>query len=103
MEKNSAMAERQSNSRYIASFMQSLVGKSFEGLVCFSTKEKIFFFLRQFGIQGVCNHKGGHERRLKRRKRSHLKDNELLKMGNKIKVKLMTADTLSGDLSFELE
>ena len=103
MEKNSAMAERQSNSRYIASFMQSLVGKSFEGLVCFSTKEKIIFFLRQFGIQGVCNHKGGHEKTLKRRKRSHRKDNELIKIGNKIKVKLMTADTLSGDLSFELE
>ena len=103
MERNSMMAERQSNHRYIAYFFKALVGENFEGIVYSLTKNLIFFFVREFSLQGKCQKKENHKFARKRARAKHLKNNKLVKVGDKIKIRLVATDPLSGNLYFELE
>ncbi len=105
MERNSAAAERKSNYRHIVNAMKSLIGESFEGLVYFTIKDRIFFLLKELCIQGTCliSNEKFHKYHSKRKRVKHKRQKKLLDIGHKIKVRLIAADPLSGNLSFELE
>ena len=103
MERNSSLAERRTNQRYIASFMEDSVGKIFDGIVYSYSKYLIFFFLRQFGIQGTCHKKRYYNQYHKGKKRKSLEKYELVKIGDKIKVKLIATNIIAGELIYELE
>ena len=103
MERNSSLAERRTNQRYIASFMEDSVGKVFDGIVYSYSKYLVFFLLREFGIQGACQKKKYYKQNHKRKKRKSLEKYELVKIGDKIKVKLIATNTIAGELIYELE
>ncbi len=101
-ERNSSMAERISNNRYIASLMETSVGKSFDGLVYSSSKTLIFFFLRKFSIQGICS-RNPYPNQRRKRKGKKTDKKELISIGDQIKVKLVAVNKLSGVLTFAME
>ena len=103
MERNSSSAERRTNQRYIASYMEDSVGKIFDGIVYSYSKYLIFFFLRQFGIQGACPKKKYYKQDHKGKKRKTLEKYEFVKIGDKINVKLIATNTIAGELIYQLE
>ena len=104
-ERKSIKAERQTHSRYLASFMVKYINQSFEATIYSVTKNKVFFFLKENHIQGECvfeelNH---YTKRKLKRKKEIEKLNISLSIGDTISVKLISTNTLNGNLFFEYE
>ena len=104
-ERKSIKAERQTHSRYLASFMIKYINQSFEATIYSVTRNKVFFFLKENHIQGECvfeelNH---YTRRKLKRKKEIKKLNISLSTGDTISVKLISTNTYNGNLVFEYE
>ena len=104
-ERKSIKAERQTHSRYLASFMIKYINQSFEATIYSVTRNKVFFFLKENHIQGECvfeelNH---YTRRKLKRKKEIKKLNISLSTGDTISVKLISTNTFNGNLFFEYE
>ena len=104
-ERKSIKAERQTHSRYLASFMIKYINQSFEATIYSVTRNKVFFFLKENHIQGECvfeelNH---YTRRKLKRKKEIKKLNISLSTGDTISVKLVSTNTFNGNLFFEYE
>ena len=104
-ERKSIKAERQTHSRYLASFMIKYINQSFEATIYSVTRNKVFFFLKENHIQGECvfeelNH---HTRGKLKRKKEIKKLNISLSTGDTISVKLISTNTFNGNLFFEYE
>ena len=104
-ERKSIKAERQTHSRYLASFMIKYINQSFEATIYSVTRNKVFFFLKENHIQGECvfeelNH---YARRKLKRKKETKKLYISLSTGDTISVKLISTNTLNGNLFFEYE
>ena len=103
MERKSILAEKQTNSRYLANYMQKYTNKSFNAIIYSITNKRLYFFLEKNHIQGDCFYEELplYIRKKTKRKRIEKKMNISVSLGDLILVKLVSSNTLNGNLTFE--
>jgi ribonuclease R len=105
-ERRAMAAERDSNDRYVAAYMEDRVGASFEARVTGVTRFGLFVRLPESGAEGLIPARtlGFEYFRHDERKHALIGDRTgtAYKMGDKLTVRLMEAAPLTGGLRFEL-
>ncbi|HEY4113448.1 MAG TPA: ribonuclease R [Rhizomicrobium sp.] len=105
-ERRAMAAERDSNDRYVAAYMEDRVGATFEARVTGVTRFGLFVRLPESGAEGLIPARtlGFEYFRHDEKKHALIGDRSgtTYRMGDKLKVRLMEAAPLTGGLRFEL-
>lgn len=105
-ERRAMLAEREANDRYVTSFMADQVGKEFGAVIASVNSFGFFVELRENGAQGLVPLRSlGNDYYLYDRENSRLvgrRSGETFSLGQRVRVMLMQADTLTGSLTFSL-
>jgi ribonuclease R len=105
-ERRAMAAERDSNDRYVAAFMEDRVGATFEARVTGVTRFGLFVRLPESGAEGLLPARtlGSEYFRHDERKHALIGDRTgtAYRMGDKLPVRLVEAAPLTGGLRFEL-
>jgi ribonuclease R len=105
-ERRAMLAEREARERYITSFMSGNVGKEFDAIIAGVNSFGFFAELRENGAQGLVPARSidgdywlydkEHQRLVGRR------TGEVFHLGQRVRVVLLEADTLTGSMRFGL-
>ena len=105
-ERRAMAAERDSNDRYVAAYMEDRVGATFEARVTGVTRFGLFVRLPESGAEGLIPARtlGFEYFRHDEKKHALIGDRSgtMYSMGDRLKVRLMEAAPLTGGLRFEL-
>ncbi|HTQ14732.1 MAG TPA: ribonuclease R [Rhizomicrobium sp.] len=105
-ERRAMAAERDSNDRYVAAYMENRVGATFQARVTGVTRFGLFVRLPDSGAEGLVPARmlGFEYFRHDERKHALIGDRSgtMYKLGDKLEVRLMEAAPLTGGLRFEL-
>ena len=100
------MAEREANERYVANFMSEQVGKEFDAIIATITSFGFFVEIRDNGVQGLVPLRtlGGDFYLFDKEKQRLVgrSSGEVFSMGQKVRVLLVEANTLTGSLQFAI-
>jgi ribonuclease R len=105
-ERRAAAAERDANDRYIANYLAERIGAEFTGRVTGVTRFGLFVALEETGADGLVPIRTlGRERFIHDEKHHCLvgeQSGELYSLGDRVKVELSEADTVTAQLTFKL-
>ena len=103
-ERRAMLAEREANDRYITNFMAHEVGKEFDAIIATVTSFGFFIEIRENGVQGLVPARSirGDFWIYDREKQRLIgrSTGETFQLGQKVRVMLVEADTLTGSLQF---
>ena len=106
LERRSVAAERESNDRYLAGFLENKVGAEFDARIRGVTKFGLFVMLDETGADGFIPMRSIGFERFRFEERDHAVIGEttggVFRLGQPVRVKLAEATPLTGGLRFEM-